>query len=91
MVSCGAPASLTHIGTVAGSGHEFYTKYVGKKGLFQGPERIEIGQQRVPRNYETNASGFIIFGAPDNYIRIFKDNRFYKLISKIICKTEKDF
>jgi hypothetical protein len=43
MVSCGAPASQTHIGIVAGSGHEFYTKYVGQKGLVQGPERIEIG------------------------------------------------
>jgi hypothetical protein len=33
MVSCGAPASQTHIGIVAGSGHEFYTKYVGAKGF----------------------------------------------------------
>jgi hypothetical protein len=43
MVSCGAPASQTHIGIVAGSGHEFYTKNVGHKGLVQGQERIMIG------------------------------------------------
>jgi hypothetical protein len=33
MVSCGAPASQTHISTVAGSGHGFYTKNAGQKGL----------------------------------------------------------
>jgi hypothetical protein len=33
MVSCGAPASQTHIGTVACSGHEFYTMNAGYKGL----------------------------------------------------------
>jgi hypothetical protein len=40
MASCGAPASQTHISTVAGSGHEFYTKnarqnrvwFKGKRG-----------------------------------------------------------
>jgi hypothetical protein len=43
MASCGAPASQTHISTVAGSGHEFYTKNAGQKGLVQGQERIRIG------------------------------------------------
>jgi hypothetical protein len=33
MVSYGAPASQTHIGTVACSGHEFYTMNEGYKGL----------------------------------------------------------
>jgi hypothetical protein len=32
MVSCGAPASQTHISSVAGCGHESYTKNVGQKG-----------------------------------------------------------
>jgi hypothetical protein len=43
MVSCGAPACQTHIGTVAGRGHEFYTMNVRKKGLVQGRERVRIG------------------------------------------------
>jgi hypothetical protein len=33
MVSYGAPASQTHIGTVAGSGHEFCSKNARLKGL----------------------------------------------------------
>jgi hypothetical protein len=33
MASCGAPASQTHISTVAGSDHEFYTMNTGYKGL----------------------------------------------------------
>jgi hypothetical protein len=43
MASCGAPASQTHISTVVGSGHEFYTKNAGQMGLVQGKERIRIG------------------------------------------------
>jgi hypothetical protein len=33
MASCGAPASQTHISTVAGNDHEFYTMNAGYKGL----------------------------------------------------------
>jgi hypothetical protein len=33
MASCGAPASQTHISTMAGSGHKFYSKNTGQKGL----------------------------------------------------------
>jgi hypothetical protein len=33
MAGCGAPASQTHISTVVGSDHEFYTKNAGQKGL----------------------------------------------------------
>jgi hypothetical protein len=33
MASYGAPASQTHISKVAGSGHEFYPKNAGQKGL----------------------------------------------------------
>jgi hypothetical protein len=33
MASCWAPASQTHISTVAGRSHEFYTKNAGQKGL----------------------------------------------------------
>jgi hypothetical protein len=37
MVGCEAPASQTHIGTVAGSGHEFYTKNAGQnRAWFKG-------------------------------------------------------
>jgi hypothetical protein len=43
MASCGAPASQTHISTVVGNGHEFYSKSAGQKGLVQGQERIRIG------------------------------------------------
>jgi hypothetical protein len=43
MASCGALASQTHISTVAGSVHEFYTKNSGQKGLVQGQERLRIG------------------------------------------------
>jgi hypothetical protein len=43
MASCADPASQAHISTVAGSGHEFYTKSVGQKGLVQGQRRIRIG------------------------------------------------
>jgi hypothetical protein len=43
MVSCGALVSQTHIGTVAGSGHEFYSKNAGQKGSVQGQERVRIG------------------------------------------------
>jgi hypothetical protein len=43
MASCGAPASQAHISTVAGNGHEFYSKNAGQKGLVQGQERIRIG------------------------------------------------
>jgi hypothetical protein len=39
MASCGAPASLTHIRTVAGSDHEFYTKNTGKRARFKGESR----------------------------------------------------
>jgi hypothetical protein len=33
MASCGALASQTHISTVVGSDHGFYTKNAGQKGL----------------------------------------------------------
>ena len=33
VASCGASASQTHNSAVAGSGHEFYTKNTGQKGL----------------------------------------------------------
>jgi hypothetical protein len=33
MASCGAPTSQTHISSVAGSGHESYTKNARQKGL----------------------------------------------------------
>jgi hypothetical protein len=33
MGSCRASVSQTHISTVASSGHEFYTKIAGQKGL----------------------------------------------------------
>jgi hypothetical protein len=33
MASCGAPASQTHISTMAGSNHRFYTRNAGQKGL----------------------------------------------------------
>jgi hypothetical protein len=51
MASCGAPASQTHISSVAGCGHESYTKNAGQKGArFKGKskegqdsgERLEI-------------------------------------------------
>jgi hypothetical protein len=32
MASCGAPASQTHISSVAGCGHNSYTKNAGLKG-----------------------------------------------------------
>jgi hypothetical protein len=44
MVSCGAPASQTHIGTVASSDHEFYTMNAGYKGL---GSRARAGKDRI--------------------------------------------
>jgi hypothetical protein len=44
MVSCGAPASQTHISTMAGSGHEFYSKNAGRKGL---GSRARAGKDRI--------------------------------------------
>jgi hypothetical protein len=43
MASCGAPASQTHISTVAGNDHEFYTKNKGQKGSVQGYEQRRTG------------------------------------------------
>jgi hypothetical protein len=43
MVSCGAPASQTHIGTVAGSDHEFYTMNAGYKGLGSRAREVKDG------------------------------------------------
>jgi hypothetical protein len=43
MARCGARASQTHISTVAGSGHEFYTKNTGQKGSVQGKEQRKTG------------------------------------------------
>jgi hypothetical protein len=42
MANCGAPASQTHISTVAGSGHEFYTKNAGQEGLGSRAEKDKI-------------------------------------------------
>jgi hypothetical protein len=44
MVSCGAPASQTHFSTVAGRGHEFYSKNAGRKGL---DSRARAGKDRI--------------------------------------------
>jgi hypothetical protein len=33
MASCGTPVPQTHISIVTGSGHKFYTKNTGQKGL----------------------------------------------------------
>jgi hypothetical protein len=44
MSSCGAPASQTHISTVAGSGHEFCSKNAGRKGL---GSRARAGKDRI--------------------------------------------
>jgi hypothetical protein len=44
MVSCGALASQTHISTVAGSSHEFYSKNAGRKGL---GSRARAGKVRI--------------------------------------------
>jgi hypothetical protein len=44
MVSCRAPASETHIGTVAGSSHELCSKNAGRKGL---GSRARAGKERI--------------------------------------------
>jgi hypothetical protein len=44
MVSCGAPASQTHIGTVASSDHEFCSKNAGRKGI---STRARAGKDRI--------------------------------------------
>jgi hypothetical protein len=44
MVSCGAPSSQTHISTMAGSSHEFYSKNAGRKGL---GSRARAGKVRI--------------------------------------------
>jgi hypothetical protein len=44
ITSCGAPASQTHISTVACRGHGFYTKNTGQKGL---GSRARVERDRI--------------------------------------------